>query len=415
MGISMQFGDLNFQFTDEFRYAWKDEGSRGRYDGSFWTPISRATGYRPLGGIGFHGYSDPNGNQWALCVAGAVDDAVAAPIGYERIWKDTDSGADDDGSCWRPIPPNDGYKACGDIFMRGHDTPPPTTAVWCVRKDLVHSGVVGDLIWNNADTDSAPFGAWQIDTPVPYVDAECGLFAAHTYVGVPSQDPPRGGVEVNVLQVPVPVTMRVDPAPPVLTSYDSPPLETEAVIDRIVTVPFTAISDQNATISYQVTTSPFYTITRTVYYSLFLFANNQTSTQQTKSRAVAVGITNTQTEAFASETAVTVGFESGVALGEAPFVYSGKVSASITQRFGYQQSTSVAEFESVTLNDLLMIPPKHAAASWGLTYALQVFRGDGSAVSLPLIFNDNGSFVDSQFPFAEKREGALPSRPKATA
>ncbi len=415
MGISRQFGDLNLQFTDQFSYAWKDKGSGGKYDGSFWTPTPLAAGFRPLGGIGFQGYGDPNGNQWAICVSGVTADAVAEPKSYTRIWKDSGSGADDNGSCWRPVPPNDNYVACGDIFVKGHDDPPPTSAVWCVRKDLTFSGVVGPLIWNDEDTGAdQDFGAWQIDTPVPYVDAANGLFAANTYVGVPSHNPPNGGVEVNVLNIQIPAEAFLDPTPPVLTSYDSPPLETTPVIDRVITVPFTAIADEGATISYQVNNSPFYTIKRTVYYSLFLFDNNQSTVQQTKSRAVAVGVTDTQTETFSSETAITVAFEAGVALGEAPFVFTGKVSASITQKLGYQQATSVANFESVTLNDTLQIPPKHAGASWGLTYSLQAFRGDGSAVSLPLIFNNNGSFVDSQFPVAAKRD-AEPRRPQATA
>lgn len=295
MTTSMRFGDLSFQFTDQFTPAWIDKHSWSPMDGSFWTPVPQESGFRPLGGIGFFGpdhkgYEDPNGKQWALCVADATDaasgrmPAVAAPLRYVRVWSDLGTHAKANGSCWRPIPP-DNYVACGDIFVHGHNDAPSTYTVWCVRKDLVHAGEVGGQIWMySRPSEHIVFSAWQINAPIPFVEPGLGLFAANTFLGVGTSSPPSGGAEVYVLKVPLPSKVfEGQPAAPVLKGYENPEsMTTEPRPDHIVTVPFTAIRDDGMTLAEQVRTSPFYTIRRSAYYTLQLYDYNKTSLPQSK-------------------------------------------------------------------------------------------------------------------------------------
>jgi len=53
------------------------------------------------------------------------------------------------------------------------------------------------------------------------------------------------------------------------------------LVDRIVTLPCTAIQDAEKDVQWQVTNSPFYTVERAVSYKLVVFDNNETNTEQT--------------------------------------------------------------------------------------------------------------------------------------
>lgn len=412
MAMSMQFGDLFFQFTDQFYPAWTDKGSMSHEDGSFWTPYPPDARFRPLGSIGFFGpghkgYDLPNGKQWALCVADATDaksgrmPAVADPVGFQPIWSDKKTHAISDGSCWRPIPPAN-YVACGDVFVKGYECP-NVAAVWCVRKDLVHAGQVGERIWhfphlNDIKDGVKPFSAWPINT-IPFVDDGFGLFATNSFIGVPSSSLPSSSVEVYVLKVPIPAeAFDKRPIPPVLVSYDAPAdLTTDPITDHIVTVPFTAIKD-DMTLAEQVSSSAFYTIRRSVYYTRVLFARNQTSGPQSKNFSVEVGITKTKSDAFSQETAITVGHEAGVEIGKGDFKFGAKASASVTKTLGFSTSTSVEQMMSATLSNTLTVERQCAAASWVLTYRVQLFRANGQSAGKPLSFAIEGTFVDSEYP-----------------
>jgi hypothetical protein len=431
MAKSMQFGDLLFQFTDTFVPAWTDQHSSSYHDGSFWTPVPQASGFRPLGGLGFGSavkghYDSPNGKYWALCVADATDPksgrlpAVAAPIRYDRIWTDTNTHAKTDGSCWRPIAPV-GYVACGDIFVQGHDNPPATTVLWCVRKDLVHPATVGELIWDFVNSSpyisQLKFSAWHIDAPVPFVDPTLGVFSANTFVGVRGTDRPTSGEEVYVLKVPFPTEASgAKPAAPVLESYNRPESQTSEVLDHIVTVPFTAIKDDRMTLAEQVSNSPFYTIKRFACYTLNLFETNLTSLPQSKVYTVTVGVSKTQSETFSRETSITAGHETGIEIGMGPFTIGGKASGSVTKTLGFTKSTSVEEMVSASVSNTLTTAPKCAAASWLLSYSLQLFRADDTATGDPLSFKIERTFVDSEFPPPAARHDTVPpQQPRATA
>lgn len=389
---AVQFGPIVLAFTDRFDFRWNDKGSGGSHDGAFWQP-KPPSGFYALGGLGAQGYDDQNGRNWALCVKESVagNGALAPPKDYQRIWIDNGSGADRDGSCWRPLPP-EGYVALGDVFMDGYDTKLSVDDVRCVRADLTTMGAVGDLIWNDVKTGSdTDFAAWKLAAPGVYLDSEKAALSANTFYGVASHQEPTN--VVAVLAATLPVQRGIEPPLPALDSRTRPPETTTPQIDRIVTVPFTAVSDPDVTQQWQLQHSPFYDVERSVYYRLELYDDNHTSEVQTKQQAVEVGVSTTQSQTWEVRTGISVTYESGVS-----FIASATVSATISVELGFSRSTSETSFQSKTLSASLATPPDHAGALWDISYTLAVVRSDGTAIQQDLDFSSNGAFIERQFP-----------------
>lgn len=398
MSQSMTFGDLVLQFTTGFTLRWNDGGSGGDNDGAFWHPVP-PEGFRALGSLGVSGYGDANGNFAALCVAEAQpgSGALAAPVRYEWVWGDGGSGADRDGSCWRPIPP-DGYVALGDVFVAGYD-PPSLGDVACVRANLAADGVIGTWIWDDSGTGSdADFGAWQIEAPVQYVDATRGLIAAGTFVGVPSHGKPSWSPVAHCLCLPFPAQVFPDPESPVLTDRSRPPAQTPSSVDHAVWVPFTAVQDPGQSLAWKAENSPFYQLQRQVWYELLLFDDNRTSIEQTQEHSETVGITESQSQSFSVTTGISVTAEGGVGfLGT-----GGKVAATVSVEIGYETTTGIEQFQEKTVSASLVTPPHTAAAVWAASYAFRLVRSDGALIPAQLGFSVD-SFYHSQFPSAYVR------------
>lgn len=393
--IEMQFGELVLAYTTQFEFRWNDRGSGGKHNGAFWQPLPPA-GFLALGGVGVKGYDKIDGKVAALCVRAADPSSprppLAAPTGYERIWKDKGTGADHNGSCWRPLAP-DGYVALGDVFNKGHDTPPALSDAVCVRRDLTHEAVVGSFIWDDSGTGGdKDFGAWMVATPPAFADPTLGLIAPGSFVGVASHKPPSFDPVLNVLMLPVPVQTGTDPEQPHLDGKTMPPPRTPEVVDRVVTVPFTAVRDDERDVAWKVEHSPFYTVERRAWYTLLIFENNTTSVEQHKGDDVTVGVSTTQTETYSEKTGITVSEEVGVS-----FIEEAKVSMTVSVELGFEQSTSVQQLQERTVRRDLAIPPVTAAALWVASYSLQGVRSDGTRLYVPLSFEVE-SFVSAQYP-----------------
>ncbi len=172
----LQFLRLQPQPSSNFTFLWNDQGSGADLDGGFWRPNPPA-GFFILGDYGQGNYNVPSQSVIVLGVQ-AYDDplspALRLPSGFDRIWDDSGSGADLDGSVWMPRVPA-GYVCFGHIFKLGHDAPNPTAVFgqpgWtpgldryrCVRSDLIGTTRVplGGLIWDDqgsgADDDVAVY------------------------------------------------------------------------------------------------------------------------------------------------------------------------------------------------------------------------------------------------------------------
>jgi hypothetical protein len=390
-----QFGELILTFTSTFTPIWNDKDSGGKYDGAFWQPVA-PQGFAVLGSVGVKGYGDINGQTAALCVKaanpGGPNPPLVQPSTFTRIWKDAGSGALKDGACWRPVAPN-GYVAMGDVFATGYDTPPPLSAAVCVRSDLTHAAVSGPMIWDDEKTGAAQdFSAWEVLAPAGFVDPALGLIAGNTFVGVTAYTAPAVNPVLNVLMLPLPVVVGQDPPEPVLTSYSAPPASTAWVVDRTVTVPFTAVTDASQSVAWKVANSPFYRVLRSTCYELVIFEHNNTSVQQSKSLSVTVGVSTTQSSTFSASTGISVTAAQGI-----DFVVTGEVSATVSMELGFQTSTGITQLQDTTVTRTLIIPAQTATALWATSYALQAVRADGALIAQPLSFQVE-SFVSNQYP-----------------
>lgn len=393
----VQFGDLILAFTTEFEERWTDKGSGADKDVGFYHP-KPPQGFYPLGSIGVANHNNPKGKFAALCVKEAHNDstkpALAAPVDWRFIWSDQGSGANEDGSCWRPLAPQ-GYVALGDVFVKGYNKP-QGVQVMCVAQELVYAGVISQAIWTDAGSGAQrDFSAWQISTSQEFRDSSDGLFAVNSFVGEDSYTKPSASAVAYTLRLPLPTMEASDPPAPTLTSRTTPPPNPSPSLIRTVTVPFTAIIDGDKNLDWQVANSPFYEVQRFASYDLLLFDNNNTSQPQTTVHKVTTGITKEESQTFSINTGISVSYEAGVDL-----IASGKVTATISVDLGYSATRSVSMFESKEVTANLTTPPERAGALWTESTALRLVRGDGTPVGPPLAFKPSTSygFVHRQFP-----------------
>ncbi|MGQ0839988.1 Vps62-related protein [Actinokineospora sp.] len=130
---------LSLQPTDQFTRIWDDRASGADDDISIWRPnVGRHPGYRALGDIVMKGFGPPSNTFLVREEA----DFLARPVGYRWIWDDKGSGGDHDVSLWEPIPPQ-GYSCLGSIANPRYSTPPSTDAVRCLKSTYTLPGAPG--------------------------------------------------------------------------------------------------------------------------------------------------------------------------------------------------------------------------------------------------------------------------------
>ncbi|HEV2478581.1 MAG TPA: Vps62-related protein [Puia sp.] len=143
--------------TSIYTRIWWDKGSGASMDCTIYRPTPSDVRWFI---VGDYAQGNNNGNPvgTSLLVLAVNDDSdnplLKAPVKYEQIWNDRHSGGDEDGSIWRPIPP-DGYKAMGCVGNQGHGAP-TIDNYRCVRKDLLVDTTANDLIW--WDKNSGAYG-----------------------------------------------------------------------------------------------------------------------------------------------------------------------------------------------------------------------------------------------------------------
>ena len=135
---------LEATFTCSLQPVWNDKRSRADLDGFFYLPNVGPTEYI-VGGYG-------NRNKTLLtsdCVLTLRDPAyLAAPAGWELVWKDKGSGAMLDGSMWRAIPPSEDYRCVGHVPQEGYDEP-YIPNYRCVHAAFTEELVTGEMIWSD--------------------------------------------------------------------------------------------------------------------------------------------------------------------------------------------------------------------------------------------------------------------------
>jgi hypothetical protein len=149
---------LELAYVDDMQLVWQDAGSGGTWDGKYARPVP-PEGFYSLGSFGQTDYGPISGFLYAA--KELAEGALASPVDYTWVYSDWESGADMDGSFWKPVPPA-GYVCLGLVAQTGYEKP-GTDAVRCVRQDLTVPAKAGNTIWIDHDTGATYyFGSWQI-------------------------------------------------------------------------------------------------------------------------------------------------------------------------------------------------------------------------------------------------------------
>jgi hypothetical protein len=171
---------LELAYVDDYVLEWWDRGSGGDFDGAYYRPVV-PPGFFALGHYGQADYAPPRGPMFVARELEAG--ALAQPVDYTLIWADHGSGADMDGSFWKPVPPL-GYVCLGLVAQAGY-AKPGLDEIRCVRQDLACPGKRGGRIWIDQGTGAdVDFGSWRI---VPAQDdaVYVGTFAGYLTYGLP--------------------------------------------------------------------------------------------------------------------------------------------------------------------------------------------------------------------------------------
>jgi hypothetical protein len=171
--------ELELKYIEEYELEWSDKGSGATLDGAFWRPVV-PEGYYSLGHYAQWNYDQPVGPLFAVREL-AGSGALAPPVDYNMIWMDTNSGADWNGSFWKPIPPP-GY-VCLGILAQYDYIKPGLDEMRCVREELAKLARAGGRIWNDRGSGALlDFTAFSL---IPAQDNEIYL---GTFTGYPTID-----------------------------------------------------------------------------------------------------------------------------------------------------------------------------------------------------------------------------------
>ena len=154
---------LELVYVEDYNLEWYDKGSGADVDVAFWNPVN-PDGYYALGHYAQNNWSAPLGPSFA--VRELVPGALAQPLDYNLVWTDAGSGADLNGSVWKPIPPF-GYVCLGMVAQLGYGKP-GLDEIRCVREDLAIPGKINGMTWHTIGSPvDYPLGVWRV---VPALD-----------------------------------------------------------------------------------------------------------------------------------------------------------------------------------------------------------------------------------------------------
>lgn len=156
-----------FQVVTDLDDEWKDRGSGAILSATFYRPLP-SPGYLVIGHYGWPSYGGAKGGVLALRADGPVP--WKYPVDYKKVWDDSGSGANWDGSFWKAEAPP-GYAAVGMLVQRGYKKPRLHEMV-CVREDFVEIYDPEILIWNDKKSGSD-------DNVSVWLIGRTGTFFAH--------------------------------------------------------------------------------------------------------------------------------------------------------------------------------------------------------------------------------------------
>jgi hypothetical protein len=162
---------------------------------------------------------------------------------------------------------------------------------------------------------------------------------------------------------------------PQLTSFEEPPERSQPTMAKAMLVPCTIVNDSrySGDPGGQIASSPLYRLERQVFYKRLYHNHNTSSQPQTNLVEIKSGVKTEEAQSIWTETNIEVSAEAGVSI-EA---FSGKVSTTVSRKFGYKTQTSVTELLSKAVTTSINTAPGTAAACWQKFNRYVLLRHDG--------------------------------------
>ncbi len=144
---------------------WSDSGSGADLDGYFFNPAIGKNEYM----IGGHASQKQRSKYHCVTVVSlpastpkGAPPLLVTPVEWKQVWKDSGSGATNDGSFWQAIPPDNKYKCIGSVSQLGHNQKPDLPAYRCVHASLTDKITTSSIVWSDkgsgADKQVTIFG-----------------------------------------------------------------------------------------------------------------------------------------------------------------------------------------------------------------------------------------------------------------
>ena len=117
----MKSTPIVFKYVKEYELIWDDGGSGAKRDVSIWRPVDIEVGFYPLGDTARGQYGKPV--VPSITVSAGVSGALAKPLGFQHIWNDRGSGANNDVLIAKLVPTH-GYTCLGDVAVPNYGYKP---------------------------------------------------------------------------------------------------------------------------------------------------------------------------------------------------------------------------------------------------------------------------------------------------
>ncbi|MCG7535472.1 Vps62-related protein [Pseudoalteromonas sp. OOF1S-7] len=151
--------NLIVKVTNSYSLVWKDAGSGANLDGSFWKPIPE-NGFHIVGHTLWQAHTQPDRGTITVKEKVPGSGALTPALSYELVWNDKGSGAVNDVSVWRPIC-QEGYSAIGDVASQGYTTPAPGEVQCILNSELIDAEFT-HMRWNDQGSGAySDFSGWE--------------------------------------------------------------------------------------------------------------------------------------------------------------------------------------------------------------------------------------------------------------
>lgn len=374
--------------TDELELAYATEFTRtgSVYGLSFYQPAPQDPAFLALGTVVDRDASPGIGSRAVVVVkAKAGSSAVVPTMDYETHIS---------GAVHRPICPT-GYRALGLVWTVIVQKPTFPTA--CIRNDLTTMGRADTRIIGRVGSNDTTL-AYAVDLPENPDPHTEHFFAPSTAVGVGANGPAEDGY---VLKVKLPLVAET-PAESWLPRLTDPlcSFTQRPLLVRSVRIPFQGVPNpNNLSDRDRATESPFYVLERNVTWTRLDCDTNTGTRDETRTQRYKTGISTSASTTFSSETGVEISSEVGIEF----YGVSAKVGTTLSQTFGYSQTSEISQLAEFEDTREWIVPPLKSGALFQETSTFRFYKYTGKEMtffkSTPAI--GRSAFLVAEYPPAQ--------------